>query len=52
MFNQRPTTIADTLSPSFLSLFRAHCHGEGQDFELVCNYCKKSIVFVQTDVRV
>lgn len=41
---------AATQSPTFLSHIRAHSPGEGCDFETVCNYCKKSVVFVQTDI--
>lgn len=40
---------AATQSPTFLSHIRAYGHGEGYDFKMVCNYCKKSVVFVQTD---
>lgn len=49
MFSQRPAT---TRSTTALTHIRGHDHwegGRGHDFEKVCNYCRKSLVFVQTD---
>lgn len=46
LFNQKPATVHQPFSHTSELM----ATGRDHDFDTMCNYCKRSIVFVQTDI--